>query len=59
MRKVTRLFLLLALVLMSAPAFTQPGTCEPGGIFRDSHGEMIDCIQGYGDNCLACTFIYK
>ena len=59
MRKVTRLFLLLALVLISAPAFTQPGTCEPAGTFRDSGGNVIDCIPGYGDDCLYCEFIVK
>jgi hypothetical protein len=59
MRKVTRLFLLLALILISAPAFTQPGECEPAGTFRDNQGNVIDCIPAYGDDCLYCTFIYK
>ncbi len=59
MRKIAGLFLVLALVLLSSAALAQPGECEPGGVFRDSSGNMIDCIPGYGDDCLACTFIVR
>ena len=59
MRKVTRVFLLLALVLMSAPVFTQPGECVPGAVYRGRDGQMIDCLETLGTDCLACTFIFQ
>ncbi|HVG23201.1 MAG TPA: hypothetical protein VND45_03525 [Thermoanaerobaculia bacterium] len=58
MRKVTGLLFVLLLVF-SSTVLAQPGTCEPAGTFRNSRGEVIDCIPGYGDDCLYCTFIVK
>lgn len=59
MRKVFGVFIVLSLVLLAAPAVPQPGTCSPGGIFYGPDGRMADCLEGAGDNCLACTFIVK
>lgn len=59
MRKITSVLIVLALVLLSSTALAQPGECTPGGVFRDQNGDMIDCLEETGDNCLACTFIVK
>lgn len=59
MRKVAGVFMILALVLLSASTVAQPGECVPGGIFYGPDGRMADCIEHTGDNCLACTFIVK
>ena len=59
MRKVAGVFVFLALVLVSSAVLAQPGECEPAGVFRGSNGEVLDCIPGLGDDCLACTFIVK
>jgi hypothetical protein len=59
MRKVAGVFVILALVLVSSAVIAQPGECVPGGIFYGPDGRMADCLEGTGDNCLACTFIMK
>ena len=59
MRKVAGVFMILALLILCPSVVAQPGECEPGGLFKGPSGEILDCIPGYGEDCLACTFIVK
>jgi hypothetical protein len=58
-RKVAGVFMILALLILCPSVVAQPGECEVGGVFRGTNGEVLDCVPGLGEDCLACTFIVK
>jgi hypothetical protein len=54
MRKATGLFVLLTLVLVSSPAVAKM-ECVAGGGFRGRDGQLLDCLEGTGSDCMSCA----
>lgn len=56
MRKVVAVgFALVLLLASSTNVFAQMDCAEGAGVYSPVTGEMADCLEGGGDDCLACT----
>lgn len=55
MRRIKSLLLVLVLVLASVPAVAME--CTPGMAFRDQYGNLLDCLEGGGSDCMSCRMV--
>ena len=56
MRKLKSLFLVVVLLIAAIPVSAQM-ECVPGYAFRDQYGNLLDCLEEGGSNCLSCRMI--
>jgi len=61
MRKLLRLVCLLVVIAGAVAPLARADddmVCVPGWLFRDPlTGEMVDCLESAGNDCLYCTLI--
>ena len=56
MRKLTKVVALVLLVVAAAFPISAKMACEAGGgVYSPISGEIADCLEGGGDDCLSCT----
>lgn len=56
MRKIKSLLLVAVLLIAAIPASADM-ECTPGLAFRDQYGNLLDCLEGGGNNCLTCRMV--
>lgn len=56
MRRIKSLLLVAVLLLASVPAAADM-ECTPGMAFRDQYGNLLDCLEGGGSDCLNCRMV--
>ena len=56
MRKLKSLLLATVLLVSAIPVSAQMN-CVPGYAFRDQYGNLLDCLEDAGSNCLSCRMI--
>lgn len=56
MRKLKSLFLATVLLVAAIPMSAQMD-CVPGYAFRDQYGNLVDCLEGGGSDCLSCRMV--
>jgi hypothetical protein len=49
--------LVLALVLLVAAVPVSAMECVPGMAFRDPYGNLLDCLEDLGSDCMRCKMI--
>jgi hypothetical protein len=60
MRKLLRLVCLVVVIAVAVvpPVMADEMTCVAGLRFNDPlTGEMVDCLESVGNDCLSCTMI--
>lgn len=56
MRRLTAFaFALVLLLASSTNGFAQMDCAEGAGVYSPVTGEMADCLEGGGSDCLSCT----